>query len=171
MVNTLWRISSQKRFVVNTLWRISSQSVLWWIHSGAVELHLIFPPALCGEYTQALIELYSVVSSSPPQISTPPRSSYLPGCSSKVWPWIANWTYVQLAWRSLNLSRVMYPKLQRSSETTGIILDCRGHTTRWRCPTNNLELGTPEAVQALDSDLEMTFYQTVRKIIQMIFKI
>ena len=34
------------------------------------------PPAFCGEYTQALIGLYSIVSRGPPQISTPPQSSY-----------------------------------------------------------------------------------------------
>ena len=47
-----------------------------------------------------------------------------------------------------------HARLQESSKTAEVIL--RGEDS-----ANNLELGTPEAVQAFDSDFEMKFYQTV----------
>ena len=136
--------------------------ILWWIHSGADEMHSIFhrsPPAFCGEYTQALIGLDSIVSRGPPKNQhTTSVVLFRLGARRRSECESATWLSVQLTWRSLNTSRVISPRLQESSKTAEVILRRR----RWRCSANNLELGTPEAVQALDNNLEMRFNQTER---------
>ena len=114
VVITLTRISSQKCFVVIHSEASALRSVLWWLHSGAVELHSIFPrspPAFCGEYTLAVIGLDSIISRSPPPNQhTTSVILFCLGARRRSGRESATKCLFNSP-DALNLSRVMYPRL------------------------------------------------------------